>query len=231
VGRTMWRSWTSAPHGSPIIPRSGSPASSAPVARVSRTARRWAFTVRGRVAFGGAAGAGRNAWGCGRVWAQVFPERVDVQDRSLVPAQYNRWCPSAADDSAMSQGYTAGKISGLGMNADELVRNKVLTDYEVKDLNADPKLPYPDNTFDVVTNAVSVDYLTKPQEVGHVVPCVVGVGSGGEGHTHSAHGFPRRTNTCLMHAVAGQKAQRSREQRRMASSCESCTSRRASFIG
>lgn len=61
--------------------------------------------------------------------------------------------------------YTAGKISGLGMNADELVRNKVLTDYEVKDLNADPKLPYPDNTFDVVTNAVSVDYLTKPQEV------------------------------------------------------------------
>jgi hypothetical protein len=69
------------------------------------------------------------------------------------------------------------------MNADELVRNKVLTDYDVKDLNADPKLPYPDNTFDVVTNAVSVDYLTRPLEVrrqrGFGCLRVDGVSSGG----------------------------------------------------
>ena len=30
---------------------------------------------------------------------------------------------------------------------------------------AEPKLPYEDNSFDVITNAVSVDYLTKPIEV------------------------------------------------------------------
>ena len=30
---------------------------------------------------------------------------------------------------------------------------------------ADPRLPYEDNSFDVVTNAVSVDYLTRPLEV------------------------------------------------------------------
>jgi len=30
---------------------------------------------------------------------------------------------------------------------------------------ADPKLPYEDNSFDVITNAVSVDYLAKPMEV------------------------------------------------------------------
>lgn len=35
----------------------------------------------------------------------------------------------------------------------------------MRDLNKDPVLPYPDNTFDVVTNCVSVDYLTKPLEV------------------------------------------------------------------
>ena len=29
----------------------------------------------------------------------------------------------------------------------------------------DPKLPYEDNSFDVITNAVSVDYLAKPLEV------------------------------------------------------------------
>jgi len=63
------------------------------------------------------------------------------------------------------KGYSAGKISGLGMNEEELARNPVLTDYAVKDLNEDPKLPYDDNTFDFVTNAVSVDYLTRPKEV------------------------------------------------------------------
>ena len=63
------------------------------------------------------------------------------------------------------EGYTAGKISGLGMNEEELARNPILTDFAVQDLNVAPSLPYPDNTFDVVTNAVSVDYLVKPLEV------------------------------------------------------------------
>ena len=37
----------------------------------------------------------------------------------------------------------------LGMNRDELQRNPVLMDFDVKDLNVDPKLPYDDNTYDV----------------------------------------------------------------------------------
>lgn len=41
------------------------------------------------------------------------------------------------------QGYTAGKISGLGMNEAELKKNSVLTDYAVQDLNRQPVLPYP----------------------------------------------------------------------------------------
>jgi SAM-dependent methyltransferase len=61
--------------------------------------------------------------------------------------------------------YEAGRISGLGMNEEELARNAVLTDFSVRDLNVDPTLPYEANTFDVVTNAVSVDYLTKPRQV------------------------------------------------------------------
>ena len=31
----------------------------------------------------------------------------------------------------------------------------------MKDLNDDPTLPFEDSSFDVVTNAVSIDYLTK----------------------------------------------------------------------
>ncbi|GJM93354.1 hypothetical protein PR202_ga09902 [Eleusine coracana subsp. coracana] len=58
----------------------------------------------------------------------------------------------------------------MGMNEDERKRNQVLTDYVVQDLNVDPKLPFEDNTFDVITNVVfffgvSVDYLTKPIDV------------------------------------------------------------------
>ena len=52
------------------------------------------------------------------------------------------------------------------MNGDELARNPQLSEWKVADLNKDPRLPYADNSFDVITNCVSVDYLTKPIEVG-----------------------------------------------------------------
>ena len=51
------------------------------------------------------------------------------------------------------------------MNKEELQRNPVLTDFEVRDLNEDPRLPYDDNSFDTITNTVSVDYLNKPIEL------------------------------------------------------------------
>ncbi len=48
------------------------------------------------------------------------------------------------------------------MSQAELERNPVLTDFSVRDLNKEPKLPYEDNSFDVITNVVSVDYLNRP---------------------------------------------------------------------
>ena len=57
------------------------------------------------------------------------------------------------------------RLSITGMNAEELKRNAQATDWTVQDLNAVPKLPYGEAQFDVVTNTVSVDYLTKPLEV------------------------------------------------------------------
>lgn len=58
------------------------------------------------------------------------------------------------------------RCAGTGMNEDELLKNPRFTEKPtVVDLNETPKLPYDDNSFDFVTNAVSVDYLTKPLEV------------------------------------------------------------------
>ncbi|KAA8499346.1 Demethylmenaquinone methyltransferase [Porphyridium purpureum] len=57
------------------------------------------------------------------------------------------------------------KVVGLGMNKYELEQNKRLTSFDVVDLNRNPMMPYPDNSFDVITNVVSVDYLVKPLEI------------------------------------------------------------------
>ncbi|KAM7519604.1 hypothetical protein LguiB_018566 [Lonicera macranthoides] len=62
-------------------------------------------------------------------------------------------------------GYKQERIVGMGLNEEELKRNPVLTEYIVQDLNVNPKLPFEDNSFDVITNVVSIDYLTKPIDV------------------------------------------------------------------
>ena len=56
-------------------------------------------------------------------------------------------------------------LVGLGMNADEMADNPQLTDFRVHDLNAVPKLPFDDNSFDLVICTVSVEYLILPDNV------------------------------------------------------------------
>jgi SAM-dependent methyltransferase len=53
----------------------------------------------------------------------------------------------------------------LGMNAVELNHNAQAADRVIHDLNADPRLPLGDASFDAATCCVSVDYLTHPIEV------------------------------------------------------------------
>lgn len=57
-----------------------------------------------------------------------------------------------------------GRIAATGLNYIELALNNQLTkgDFQVVDLNQNPKLPYPDASFDVVTIALSIDYLSHP---------------------------------------------------------------------
>jgi len=57
------------------------------------------------------------------------------------------------------------QVTGLGMNRTELDANRLLAERLVHDLNLDPGLPLPDQSFDAVICTVSVEYLTKPQEV------------------------------------------------------------------
>ncbi|MEJ2427965.1 MAG: hypothetical protein P8075_03435 [Deltaproteobacteria bacterium] len=61
----------------------------------------------------------------------------------------------------------AERVVGLGLNRNELSRNKNLTDWIYHDLNKIPSLPFAEETFDAVLNVVSVDYITRPLEAGN----------------------------------------------------------------
>lgn len=57
------------------------------------------------------------------------------------------------------------RLTVLGMNAVELAHNPAAAERVVHDLNADPRLPFADASFDAVVCCVSADYLVRPIEV------------------------------------------------------------------
>lgn len=57
------------------------------------------------------------------------------------------------------------RLTVLGMNADELAANPAAAARVVHDLNAEPRLPFEEDSFDAAVCCVSVDYLIHPVEV------------------------------------------------------------------
>lgn len=57
------------------------------------------------------------------------------------------------------------RVVALGLNPLELFANPSKTEWRVQDLNSNPTLPYADDTFDLITNSLSVDYMTSPLEL------------------------------------------------------------------
>ena len=58
-----------------------------------------------------------------------------------------------------------GRVTGHGMNAEELAANPRLDAWWVQDLNRDPALPLGDASQDAVLACVGVQYLQRPVEV------------------------------------------------------------------
>ncbi|KAJ1478444.1 hypothetical protein T484DRAFT_3640395 [Baffinella frigidus] len=58
-----------------------------------------------------------------------------------------------------------GRVDGLGLNREELLKNPLLDFFQVRDLNQNRTLPYPDSVFDAVTCALSFQYMQYPEEV------------------------------------------------------------------
>jgi SAM-dependent methyltransferase len=57
------------------------------------------------------------------------------------------------------------RVVGVGINALELAENPFLDEWQVQDLNYNPRLPFADAEFDGAAICVSVQHLTRPCEV------------------------------------------------------------------
>ncbi len=79
----------------------------------------------------------------------------------------------AAVSSHIPESLEPSEVIGLGLNEDELKANKQLDNYVIHDLNSNTTLPFEDNSFDIVLNTVSVQYITDPfavfNEVGRIL--------------------------------------------------------------
>ena len=85
------------------------------------------------------------------LYRTVLPEGARVLDLMA------GWCSHLPD--------TVSSAVGLGMNAEEMADNPQLAERIVHDLNAEPKLPFADASFDAVVCTVSFEYLTQPDRI------------------------------------------------------------------
>jgi hypothetical protein len=61
--------------------------------------------------------------------------------------------------------WTAGRCVAIGLNPLELIANPSKTEWRCQNLNTNTNLPYGNEEFDLVTNSLSVDYMTQPREL------------------------------------------------------------------
>ena len=99
-----------------------------------------------------------------------FVQHIDDTAIEMVRNTYGRFLASGMDvldlmsswQSHVPHNLDFRRVSGLGMNKEELKRNERLNDFTVQDINQSKILPFGDNSFDAVLNTVSIEYLTDP---------------------------------------------------------------------
>jgi FKBP-type peptidyl-prolyl cis-trans isomerase 2 len=102
-----------------------------------------------------------------------FVQHIDDTAREMVRNTYGRFLTDGMNvldlmsswQSHMPADLRLDRLVGLGLNKAELAKNSQLSDRLVHDLNADAVLPFESDTFDVVVNTASVEYLTDPLAV------------------------------------------------------------------
>jgi SAM-dependent methyltransferase len=102
-----------------------------------------------------------------------FTVHIDDHAIAAVTAVYRELLPArgavldlmSSWRSHLPEDVTYSRVTGLGLNAEEMEDNPQLTEIVVKDINAEPRLPFEDESFDGVMVTVSVQYMTRPVEL------------------------------------------------------------------
>lgn len=86
---------------------------------------------------------------------QLYQARL--QPRSRILDLMSSWVSHLPD------GMEFEHVEGHGLNGAELAKNSRLDHYFVQNLNQNPQLPLPDESFDAVLNTVSIQYVQYPE--------------------------------------------------------------------
>lgn len=98
---------------------------------------------------------------------------IDSTASRVISAIYQAWLPDGARlldlmaswESHLPAALSYGEVQGLGLNREELVANHRFDEIQQQDLNADPRLPYDPETFNVVVCSLSIEYLIHPRKI------------------------------------------------------------------
>lgn len=100
-----------------------------------------------------------------------FETHLSADASTSVEGYYREVLPGSGHILDLMAGYVShlpaghDRVTGLGLNADELSHNPCLDDHLVFDLNHPGFLPFFDNSFDGVVCTEGVQYLVRPLEV------------------------------------------------------------------
>ena len=105
--------------------------------------------------------------------APRFVTHIDAGAVDTVTQLYREWFPAGGRILDLMSSWVShlppevayARVAGLGMNRAELAANPRLSDFVVQNLNAEPRLPFPDGEFDAAGLCVSIDYLADPVSV------------------------------------------------------------------
>ena len=85
--------------------------------------------------------------------------RDRLQPNTHILDMMSSWVSHLPDDMEFAS------VIGHGLNEEELARNPKFDSYVVQNLNQNQTLPFEDQQFDAVLNAVSVQYLQHPEAI------------------------------------------------------------------
>lgn len=109
-----------------------------------------------------------------------FVEHIDSQAREFLVQEYSRVLQPGSNildlmssvESHLPQNRDF-KVTGLGLNSEEMASNPRLDSYLEHDLNQYPHLPFADSSFDALLCSLSVEYLTHPWTVAREIARVL----------------------------------------------------------